>query len=407
MSLEPYCRQHVVAWDRADLKTRGPIGRSLQWIRKAVADIEAMHRHARECARAINEGGFDVLFANSCQYHAVPAIARYVKLPSVLYLQEPSRGFYEAQRFWDQDRLFWVPPCPFSSTTSRRWVPSGLRRLKRLPRTLIGSFNELAFFQSVRLLAREENTNVRSFTTVLCNSLFSREAMQRVYGLESKVCLLGIDTGRFTPSEEKQPYVVGLGTFHHSKGIERALYGISRIPSESRPTLVWIGNMNRFGYMEEMSELAGELGVRFEPRLLISQEELVWTLGRAAVMVYTSRLEPFGYAPLEANACGTAVVGVAEGGIRETIVPGVNGVLVDLSDVDALGRAIRRYVDDLDLAREHGLRARQHVIERWGIEGAIDRIEEALVRAAREADARFEPWRRRHPDTSVESCCIV
>jgi len=45
-------------------------------------------------------------------------------------------------------------------------------------------------------------------------------------------------------------------------------------------------------------------------------------------MVYSARLEPFGLAPLEANACATPVVAVAEGGVRESIRNGVNGVLI-------------------------------------------------------------------------------
>jgi glycosyltransferase involved in cell wall biosynthesis len=246
---------------------------------------------------------------------------------------------------------------------------------------LIITRNELVSIQAIRLLAREEYASARSFDSILCNSLFSREVLLRAYGLESRRCLLGIDVESFVPSREKQPYVVGLGSFLRSKGIERAMHGLSRMPALSRPTLVWIGNMAAPGYLAQLSVLAQVLDVRFEPRLLVSQEELVETLGNAAAMVYTSKLEPFGYAPLEANACGTVVVGVAEGGIRETIVSGINGELVDLGDADALGRAVQRYVDDLALAREHGLRARRHVVEHWGLAAAIDRIEEALVRA--------------------------
>jgi len=61
----------------------------------------------------------------------------------------------------------------------------------------------------------------------------------------------------------------------------------------------------------------------------VSDEELVEVLNRATALVYTSRLEPFGFAPLEANACATPVVAVAEGGVRETMRNGVNGILVD------------------------------------------------------------------------------
>ena len=39
-----------------------------------------------------------------------------------------------------------------------------------------------------------------------------------------------------------------------------------------------------------------------------------------AAMLYAPRLEPFGLAPLEANACGLPVIAVPEGGVRETVV---------------------------------------------------------------------------------------
>jgi glycosyltransferase involved in cell wall biosynthesis len=104
-------------------------------------------------------------------------------------------------------------------------------------------------------------------------------------------------------------------------------------------------------------------------------------------MVYTPRLEPFGYAPLEANACGTAVVALAEGGVRETVVEGVNGTLVHRCDPDALARPIERLVSDLGLAADFGRSARQHVEQNWGLDRSIDRIESRIMAAAGHASA--------------------
>ncbi len=67
-------------------------------------------------------------------------------------------------------------------------------------------------------------------------------------------------------------------------------------------------------------------------------------------MLYTSQLEPFGLAPLEANSCGTPVVAVAEGGVRETIKDGLNGFLVD-DEPEAIAQAIKLLLSDAELAR--------------------------------------------------------
>jgi len=94
-------------------------------------------------------------------------------------------------------------------------------------------------------------------------------------------------------------------------------------------------------------------------------------------MLYAPRLEPFGMAPLEGNACGLPVIAVAEGGIRETIVDGVNGLLVD-ADPEAMANAIRPLLDDDHHARALGEAGVRLVNERWSLDAAERRLEEHL-----------------------------
>ena len=124
--------------------------------------------------------------------------------------------------------------------------------------------------------------------------------------------------------------------------------------------------------------------MRFEPRRLISDAEVIETLNRAALLVYTSRLEPFGFAPLEANACGTPVVAVAEGGVRETIKDGVNGLLVD-SEPEAIAEAMAALLGDSDRAARMGERACEYVRQEWGLGRSIDRLEANLARVVEAA----------------------
>src|SRR5215467_693734 len=268
-----------------------------------VAHLRAMEEHCRACAQQINDAGFDLLFAGSCLFFRVPPIARFVQLPTVLYLQEPFRWLYEAL-----PQLPWLArPAPSRST----------------PRSVYRLLKDLIRVQGLRIQAREEVENARAYGRILVNTFFSRESILRAYGLDATVCYLGIDNRTFVYQEQpREPFVVSLGSMTAEKNARFLIEAISRL-GDPRPPLVWVANAGITSHRREMEALASSLKVQFEIRMRISDAELVDVLNRAAMMAYAPRLEPFGMAPLEANACGLPVVAVAEGGIRETIVDGV------------------------------------------------------------------------------------
>jgi glycosyltransferase involved in cell wall biosynthesis len=110
---------------------------------------------------------------------------------------------------------------------------------------------------------------------------------------------------------------------------------------------------------------------------------LVHLLSSAIALLYTPRLEPFGLAPLEANACGTPVVAVAEGGVRESLTDGDNGILVADARPETIAAALLRLLDEPELARHLRTRCRNAVVARYSEATAIDRIERALADAIR------------------------
>ncbi len=336
-------------------------------------NIKAIAKHCRQCADEINRGGFDVLFANSSMFMAVAPIARYVRIPKALYLQEPSRPFYEAM-----PRLPWVAP----ELTRGFW---------RKPEYMLEYIRDVVKRRYVSLMAREEWLNIKAYNTVLANSFFSRESILRAYGVNAGVCYLGVDAELFTDRHQRrEDFIVGVGSFSPNKNIEFVIKALAYV-GNPRPRLLWMGNSSIPQYLDELKQLASLLHVDFEAKEMVSDNELIDVLNHAAMMVYAPRLEPFGFAPLEANACGLPVVAVAEGGVRETVIDGMNGLLVE-PDEKAMATAIERIRDDKDYAHSLGQNGRKIVVEKWSLNASIDRIEQRLERLSK---ADFGDFRRR------------
>jgi glycosyltransferase involved in cell wall biosynthesis len=104
------------------------------------------------------------------------------------------------------------------------------------------------------------------------------------------------------------------------------------------------------------------------------------------VAVCAAELEPIGFTPLEAMACGTPVVAVREGGYKETVVDGHNGRLLE-RDADCLGAAIAALLTDEDTWMRLSRGALETARE-WSVERATATLERVLGEV--EAASRHE-----------------
>jgi phosphatidyl-myo-inositol dimannoside synthase len=74
-------------------------------------------------------------------------------------------------------------------------------------------------------------------------------------------------------------------------------------------------------------------------------------------------LEGFGLSFIEASACGKPVIGGISGGVRDAVVDGVTGLLIDPSDSERLAAGIIRLLKDENYARQLGQNGQRRVIE--------------------------------------------
>jgi len=123
---------------------------------------------------------------------------------------------------------------------------------------------------------------------------------------------------------------------------------------------------------------------------VLPESDLPRYYGAADVFVLPSRYEPFGIVMLEAMACATPVVATNVGGPASIIESGVNGFLVDPTDVDALARTIEELVQSPDpVRREVGRRGRSTVQADYGWEVIAQRHLAAFKDAGEDlSDAR-------------------
>jgi len=91
-----------------------------------------------------------------------------------------------------------------------------------------------------------------------------------------------------------------------------------------------------------------------------SDAEVAWFYKNCEIFVHPNRTLPngdtegFGIVFLEAGFWGKPVIGGDAGGVPDAVKDGVTGILVDGLDLAGLERAIRRLLDDPDLARVMG-----------------------------------------------------
>ena len=287
-----------------------------------------------------------MVFANSCCLTYLPYISNHTKLPVILYLGEPYRKYYEANP---------------ENTWKALSIDFKLKNLKKYIRDHFSTYSK-------RIRVYAEIEAAKKYTKILVNSMYSRESVIRAYGIDATVCYLGIDTEKFNCENIlKEPYVVGVGSISNLKNIHKSIEIISKIEIANRPKLKWVGNIADEHYLEEIKTLAKILQVDFSFYINVSDDKLKEILSKAAIMMYTSKLEPFGLAPLEANACGTFVVAIAEGGIRESITNKKNGILVSSYVSDEFNSVISEFTKDLKYASKEGEKAKKFVIENWGI----------------------------------------
>ena len=107
-------------------------------------------------------------------------------------------------------------------------------------------------------------------------------------------------------------------------------------------------------------QLCRELGVCDDVRFVGKQEQMEDILAIADLFLLTSEYESFGLAALEAMAAGVPVISTNAGGLPEIMVPGENGFMGNVGDVDTMSAQALDILQDEERLQQFKKNAAQH-----------------------------------------------
>ncbi|HXY25321.1 MAG TPA: glycosyltransferase family 4 protein [Candidatus Acidoferrum sp.] len=141
--------------------------------------------------------------------------------------------------------------------------------------------------------------------------------------------------------------------------------------------LVLAGSGDDRAWLEDSAEKNGvAMHVHFLTGL--SYGELAACYTACEIFALPSRGEGFGFAYLEAMACGKPVIGGAHGGAPEVIQDGATGYLVPHGDPIQLATAIQTLLADPAHAKEMGARGKQAVEQQYRFQAFAKSVKKIL-----------------------------
>jgi len=208
------------------------------------------------------------------------------------------------------------------------------------------------------------------------------------------VPVFGVDTSVFRPPASERAalrrqlglpvdgrLIVFSSRIAPEKDAETLLAALRRLRDRGRDVRV----VNRSGGHEAFRAEAERMGVG--DRVIVGDalhphRELPLLYGACDVCVHASREEGLGFSPLEALACGAAVVAADIGGLRETIVDGETGWTYPVGDAGAMGDAVAAVLDDPAEGGRRAVVGRRMVEKRFAADAVMARLAVLLREAA-------------------------
>lgn len=166
-----------------------------------------------------------------------------------------------------------------------------------------------------------------------------------------------VDTG--TPKENGK--VIFTGSLVEKKGIFQLMKAWNIVTKTLPDSKLYIYGKGVVAKMKALLEPHAENSVFFKGH--VDRAKLNKELYISDVAVFPSYAECFALAPMEAMACGTAVIYSTRTSGPELIEDGKTGLIIDPDDYKGLAKAIIKLIEDKELNAKLAAAGKQHIID--------------------------------------------
>jgi glycosyltransferase involved in cell wall biosynthesis len=155
-----------------------------------------------------------------------------------------------------------------------------------------------------------------------------------------------------------------IGRFNSWKGQTAVPRAIAQLPREARAqvSVRMVGSVfgGQVHFSDELVRTIAEQGVSELVEIFpFTTDPYTHYFWADVVLVPSIKPEPFGIVAIEAMAAGRTVIATNHGGLREIVLDGVTGTLIEPSSVQALAAAIVSYIGNTKRLRAEGNAGRE------------------------------------------------
>ena len=195
----------------------------------------------------------------------------------------------------------------------------------------------------------------------------------------------GIELDRFQaadqiPWADRQASIIMASRFARQKDQGTLVKALQLLRQDGlQPALAFAG-LGKTRLIKKIQQQVQEAGLQGQVQFLGQVQGLHATLMRHQIFVLSTHYEGMPLALVEAMAAGCACIATDVVGVRGVIEDGVNGLLVPENDAQAMALALSRLIQDPDLARTLGAKAREKACTSYSLAQMHSRYESLMHR---------------------------